>query len=166
MPAKSDNPEDRDQRKTAAMVDRLLKQLPGLNEPNPPPAPPAPRTPTGSRPAIRPITGQRKVLAGTARSMPSPLAVWGRTLLVLLLAIGVSQWPYARDCGFALYGYTAVLAALVAAGVWAGLMSWRARLGVAHVIAVAVTVFGLALATNVVLPRVGYAAWRATWGCG
>lgn len=164
MPTKGGRFEDREQRKTAAMVDRLLKQLPGLNEPEP--APP-PRTPGGgTRPVTRPASGPQKVLVGAARPMPSKVAVWGRTLLVLLLAIGVSQWPYGQDCGFALYGYMAVLVALVAAGVWASLMSWRARLGVAHCIGLSVAAFGLVLLAHVVLPRAGYAVLRASWACG
>jgi hypothetical protein len=53
----------------------------------------------------------------------------------------------------------------VVAGIWAAHVSWRSRLGFAHVIAVATIIWGLALTAQEVLPRVGYAKERLAWRC-
>jgi hypothetical protein len=55
--------------------------------------------------------------------------------------------------------------AVVAAAVWGAWGSWRRRMGLAHGLSIGLLVWGLALVTFEVLPRVGYAAKTATWFC-
>jgi hypothetical protein len=53
---------------------------------------------------------------------------------------------------------------LVAA--WAAIAAWKLRVPAAHVLGLAVGFWGIVLAAEQVLPRVGYAAEVATWRCG
>jgi hypothetical protein len=51
------------------------------------------------------------------------------------------------------------------AGVWGARVSWRSRVGLAHIVAVSTIIWGLALTAHEVLPRVGYAKTRLAWRC-
>jgi hypothetical protein len=44
-------------------------------------------------------------------------------------------------------------------------VSWKQRSAAAHVLALLIVLWGIALAAERVLPRTGYAAARASWGC-
>jgi hypothetical protein len=57
------------------------------------------------------------------------------------------------------------VATLITAGVWGALFSWKCRLGLAHIVALAVILWGLTLMAHEILPRVGYARTPASWGC-
>jgi len=85
------------------------------------------------------------------------LGTWARVALGLLIGIGMTQWPYAHGCGLRLIFYMAGVAAVIAAGFWSSISSWRRRLGVAHVLSQVLIMWGLVLAAREVLPRVGYA---------
>ena len=63
--------------------------------------------------------------------------------------------------GFYLIG----VAAVITAGVWSSVSSWRRHLGWAHLISQGLVIWGLALAAREVLPRVHYAQHVATWLC-
>jgi hypothetical protein len=95
----------------------------------------------------------------------STMAVWSCVALGVLLGAALPQWPYAKDCGSWLLLYMAAAGIVVVAGIWAAHVSWRSRLGFAHVIAVCTIIWGLALAAQEVLPRVGYAKVRLAWRC-
>jgi hypothetical protein len=77
----------------------------------------------------------------------------------------MTQWPYPHGCGVPLLAYLGATAMLMLAGTWVAVCSWRLRVGAAHILALALLFFGIALAAERVLPRVGYAAERATWRC-
>lgn len=93
------------------------------------------------------------------------LTTWLRVTLGLLLAVGITQWPYASACGLNLVVYLGAIATVIVAGVWSGLSSWQRRLGLAHFLSMAVLLWGLVLAAREVLPRVGYAKAARTWSC-
>jgi hypothetical protein len=145
------------------VVDRLLAQLPGLR--GDPIASVASRSTTAPR---------RGVVVGTARDadLSEPLApaelvaLWGRTLLALVLGAFMTQWPYAHACGWALLGYVAAVGVVIVAGAWVALASWKLHHGLAHILALMLVFWGIVLAAEQVLPRTGYAADRATWWCG
>jgi hypothetical protein len=152
----------------AAVVDRLLAQLSGV--------PSGPRnrwapTRTGHRTKPeRPPSGSAVV--GAARDAPTsdagPAALagfWGRVALALTLGVFMTQWPYAHDCGVALVGYSGAVATVILAGSWVGLASWRRRNAYAHVLALVLTFWGIVLAAEQLLPRIGYAAEPAAWQC-
>ena len=94
------------------------------------------------------------------------LGTWARVGLGLLVGIGMTQWPYTHGCGLKLIFYLIGVAAVIAAGFWSSVSSWRRRLGVAHVLSQGLIIWGLVLAAREILPRVGYATASATWWCG
>jgi hypothetical protein len=93
------------------------------------------------------------------------LGTWGRVALALLIGIGVAVWPYAYGCGLKLMFYLVAIAAVITAGIWSAIWSWRRHLGFAHVLSVILVTWGTLLAAREVLPRVGYAKHAATWFC-
>jgi len=156
----ADKPKERDWDKELREVDRLIaKNLPqadpslGRNAPVPHAAhgAPAQASPGHALPAGRASAGQW-------------LGTWVRVGLGLLIGIGMTQWPYAHACGPRLMFYLLGVAAVITTGVWSSLSSWRRRLGVAHVLSQLLIVWGVLLAADVFVPRVGAKA-VATWLC-
>lgn len=91
--------------------------------------------------------------------------VWLRTFAALGLGVAVAYWPYARDCGWMLHGYLAVIGAVLVVGSWASQSAWRSHRATAHVLGLLVVYWGVVLAAEQVLPRIGYAAVDAAWRC-
>ena len=146
-----DKPKDRDWDREMREVDRLLSKLPADPKPS-----------AGSEPTLR-----RPVAAvPTAATAGGWLGTWARVTLGLLIGIGMTQWPYTHGCGILLTFYLVGVGAVITAGVWSSLSSWKRRLGVAHVLSQLLIVWGLLLAAREVLPRVGYARTHAQWLCG
>jgi hypothetical protein len=154
----------RDWDKELAKIDRQIGRMSDdeLTRAAPPasPAGPASRGPA-------PAAGARGG-AGIAIDSGRPVSragVYFRVGLAIALAVSVPFWPYAARCGVGLAGYLASVGVVIAAGTWAALSTWRARFGRAHVAAIVVAAWGLALAAGEVLPRIGYAKDQATWVC-
>ncbi len=101
-----------------------------------------------------PLAGAR---AARATGSAAWLGTWARVALGLLIGIGMTQWPYTHGCGLKLIFYMTGVMAVIAAGFWSSISSWRRRLGVAHVLSQALIIWGLVLAAREILPRVGYA---------
>jgi hypothetical protein len=139
----------------AREVDRLVAQLERTGRPEP-------TRRSGSGP-------QRRVTRVSSSSTPSRTeraGLWARVALGAMLGALMTQWPYPHDCGAPLAGYLAAVGMVVVAGSWAAAVSWRQRGAGAHVIALLLILWGIALAAERVLPRTGYAAERAGWVCG
>lgn len=133
-----------------AEVDRLLKRLPTYDA----------GSGSGGTPTVRRSGGQaRPVEAGSATG------AWIRVVLGLALAAGMTIWPYSHVCGLKLFAYIGGIVTLIVAGGWSAVSTWRHRLGAAHVLALAVLVWGVVLATGVILPRIGAARGDALWLC-
>jgi hypothetical protein len=148
---------DRNWEKQMAEVDRLLQKLPSHAEP---------AADAGAEPTVRrPAAAVPPAPAPAGLSGAAWLGTWARVILGLLLGIGMTQWPYTHGCGLRLLFYLVGVAAVIAAGVWSSISSWRRRLGLAHVLAQALIIWGLVLAAREVLPRVGYARASAPWLC-
>lgn len=136
----------RDWDKELADIDKLIASTP----------PAAGQPQAVLRPAERaPVAHSRRELFGA----------WSRVLLGVVLAAALTQWPYAHRCGLGLLIYLGAAGTVVLAGVWGMVFSWRRRLGLAHVIALGVFLWGAALVAGQVLPRVGYAKAEAAWRC-
>jgi hypothetical protein len=141
----------------ARVVDRLLAQLPGLQ----------------GAPAIAPESSNRfpaVVGAANPRGTQPPTAgelilVWVRVLLGLGLGIMMATWPYSTACGVPLFWYASAIVTVSLAGAWAATAAWRVRSGLAHIVALILVLYGIALGAAEVLPRTGYAVDRATWVC-
>jgi hypothetical protein len=106
----------------------------------------------------------RQVQRGT-----STLGVFARVVLAVALGIGMLFWPYAARCGAGLFAYLGATVAVIGAGVWTSVWTWRHRSGKAHVLSLLLVTWGVVLGAIEVLPRVGYAkptaAHPATWMC-
>lgn len=161
---KNPSPSDDSLDGMSAEVNRLLKQLPGADP-----------TLRGSGPSSRPVSGIRPGVvtapggaAVSERREPTArdkLGVWLRVGLAVVAGAVMTQWPYAHPCGLSLYLYLAAVAAVIVAGGWGSVSSWKLRMGVAHVTSLMVIFWGVVLAAQQVLPRIGYAAAAATWRC-
>ena len=125
------------------------------------------RTPAG--PAPVPATQGKAPAAAAQPSAPvgrkAALATWLKVILGGLLAIGMTQWPYGHGCGLSLFLYVGAAASVVVAGVWSSIASWKRRMGLAHTLALVVTVWGMVLLAQEILPRTGYAKQALTWTC-
>ena len=144
----------------AREIDKLLKQLPGADphlrgDPEPPGVPRALATAAATAPK-RPEPSQ----------LAQQLSVWLRLLLTAGLAGAITQWPYAHECGRPLYLYLFAIGAILIGGAWSGVWAWRVRSAVAHVAALVVVFWGIVLAAEQILPRIGYASVTQEWRCG
>jgi len=143
----------------AAVVDSLIKKLRPFD--------------TKRQPFDRPFVSERASTLGArplSRMRPiggpmRPGAVWGCVALGVILGIALPQWPYARACGGWLLLYLTAVGTVVVAGAWGARVSWRGRIGLAHIVAMGTMIWGLALTAQEVLPRVGYAKTRLAWRC-
>lgn len=136
-------------------VDRLLAQLSGGGHPASPPPP-------TSGPQRR-IT--RVSSSSPAVSRAETIGLWARVALGVTFGALMTQWPYARACGWSLAAYLGAVTMVTVAGLWIAIASWKLRRGAAHVTACLLLLWGLALGAERVLPRVGYAAQQARWQC-
>ena len=148
----------RDWDRELAEIDKVIARSPD--------APPAgsPAAPSG-RPALAPGTPPPAVAPAPVPSRRGRAAAWMFTLFAVALAVGLQFWPYLRNCGFGLLGYTGVVGILILASLWASLSTWRHRVGLAHVLSLVTLFWGFALAAMIVLPRIGYARAALTWDC-
>jgi hypothetical protein len=136
-------------------VDRLLAQLSGGGHPASPPPP---------------TSGPQRRITRVSSSTPAvsraeAIGLWARVALGVTLGALMTQWPYARACGWTLTAYLGAVTVVTVTGLWIAIASWKLRSGVAHVTACLLLLWGLALGAERVLPRVGYAAERARWQC-
>jgi hypothetical protein len=140
----------------AREVDRLLAGLSTLGaEPESAPRPPirAPR----SRP-----TPARRRTDPTRRNLA---ALWARVVLGIVLGAMITQWPYPHACGLGLLQYLGAVAMVMVTGTWIAVTSWSRRHAPGHVLALLLILWGIALVTYEILPRVGYASVRWAWQC-
>ena len=93
------------------------------------------------------------------------ISVWARLGVVGILSVAMLFWPYYRSCGIGLVGYLAASIMVVVGGVWVVACTWIVRMARTHIAAMVIVIWGLALITAEVLPRVGYASHAATWLC-
>jgi hypothetical protein len=132
------------------------------------PAPVAPGAKKGVAPAAAPPPA---AVTGVGRP-PRKWALYLRLGLALALAVGILFWPHAEysiACGVNLFLYLGASALIAGAGMWSAVWSWRHRAGAAHVLSLAIMMWGLVVGASEVLPRVGYAKTPGdappTWLC-
>lgn len=144
---------ERDWDKELADIDKVIARTPA--GPSPVPATQGKSAPGSATPALQSAPTGRK----------AALATWLKVILGGLLAIGMTQWPYSHGCGISLYLYIGAAAAVVVAGLWSSIASWRRRMGLAHSLALGVTLWGMVLLAREILPRTGYAKQALHWTC-
>lgn len=111
-----------------------------------------------------PRKGARRAKPGR-RDVQTTAGAAIRLALVVTLAAAINFWPYGHSCGFGLFAFLGVEIAVIGGGLWTATYTWRGRLAKAHVLAMFIVVWGLALIAAQVLPRVGYATTSAAWMC-
>ena len=90
---------------------------------------------------------------------------WARVLLAATLGVLMTQWPYRHECGWGLAGYFGAIVMVLMSAAWIALASWKLRSASAHLLALLLFFWGLVLAADEVLPRIGYSVAEASWGC-
>ncbi len=114
-------------------------------------------------------TPQAKAAVTEQQRTTSTFGVFARLSLATALGVGMFFWPYAARCGLGLAAYLASVLALVVAGTWSSVWTWRHRSSKAHILSLLLVLWGLVLGAIDILPRTGYAvptaAHPATWGC-
>jgi hypothetical protein len=138
-------------------VNRLLAQL----ERTSPRTERLPEAPP-SQPQLRTKSAE---IAASSSSRRSKAGLWFRVALGFTLGVMMAQWPYPNDCNLPLLGYLGAVATLLLAGAGTGFDSWKLRQGLAHILSLLLIFWGIVLAAQQVLPRIGYAADRASWRC-
>lgn len=141
----------------ALEVDRLLAQI-GHEH-------------SGSRRAVAGNGAPLRASASTrhagpqAPGRPDVSLLWLRLLLAAGLGAMMTQWPYGFDCDWPLARYLGAVAIIVVTAGWIMIDAWRMRRPVAHVAALILAFWGIVLAAEQLLPRIGYAAQVAVWQC-
>lgn len=149
---------DRDWDKELAKIDAEMSK--SANRPAAPP-----------RPGAAPMTGSPSApVVGLPGGAPTTnFGVYARLTLAVAVGIGIIFWPYANRCGLGLAGYLGAVAAVIIAGGWSAVWTFRHRAGRAHTLALLLVLWGLILAALDVLPRMGYAKptleHPAAWSC-
>lgn len=148
-------------------VEKLLKQMPqreSLARGDDPPNEASSKRTTSSYTAAE--APPSMVPALQARGARIDLTL---TWLIVLSAVGLgaalTQWPYPAPCDWRLGLYLGAVAAQMVTSGWGALAAWRHHHALAHVVALVSLFWGVVLAAEQVLPRVGYAAVEAAWRC-
>lgn len=92
-------------------------------------------------------------------------ALWARVVLGIAFGGAMTQWPYPHECDLPLLGYLGAVAMVMVGGAWIAIASWSRRHGLSHILALLLLLWGIVLAAEQVLPRIGYAAERWAWRC-
>jgi len=143
----------------AREVDRLLASLAGRGARSDDQPPSEARRASTSRRTSRPKS------PGVAITRGALAALWARLGLGILLGVMITQWPYLHTCGGSLLEYLGAVTMVIVAVGWVAVASWTRRHALGHVLALLLTLWGIALAAYEILPRVGYAAQRWGWQC-
>lgn len=136
----------RDWDRELAEVDKLLARLPNAD----------PSLGRGAPAKAGPAAVARPASSG---------GTWLRVGLSVLLAIGMTVWPYPHECGLQLLYYGGGVAMVVFAGLWGAVSSWNRRSATAHILSLTAALWGLGLAAAIILPRAVYVDPAARWLC-
>lgn len=145
----------RDWDKELAEIDKVMARQPA----------PVPAKAGAAAPAPAPRSGGAAPVEAPRATGKAAFGTWLRVLLVAVAGGALTQWPYANSCGLGLILYLGAVGVVTLGGLWGALSSWNRRMGLAHVVSLLVSLWGLGLAAAVVLPRMGYAKQAATWFC-
>ncbi|MBX3147208.1 MAG: hypothetical protein KF785_10610 [Gemmatimonadales bacterium] len=152
----SNQPRDWD--KEMAEIDKIIAQTPPAQlGAGSGPAAPAPRT--GAAPA------RAQAPAAPVAGRGARFSTWLRVGLGVALAAAMTQWPYIHACGLPLLLYLGAVGVVLVSGVWGMVSSWHRRMAAAHIVSLAVLIWGGILLAATLLPRIGYAGQAAPWFC-
>ena len=118
--------------KELADIDRVIGK-----QGTPPPGGAPPALPPAGTPAPTPRVA---TVVEPAAARGSVAMTWFWVGLAVLLAAALPLWPYGKTCGLQLFFYLGAAALAFLAGATGAVHSWRARRGLAHLIALIVVV--------------------------
>ena len=81
--------------------------------------------------------------------------------LGVALAAAMPFWPYPKTSAWWVVFYMFAVVMVVVAGVWSARLTWVQRLGLAHIVALGIVLWGITLAAEETLPLIGYATAAA-----
>ena len=152
---------DRDWEKELAKIDKQLAKLPDEAL--------MPVAPEKAAKGAAPARSDRGAPAPSEPRQTTSFGVFARLTLALAVGIAMAFWPYPSRCGFGLIAYLGAVGVMTAGGVWASIWTWRHRASRAHLVSLAITVWGVLLGSLEILPRIGYAyptdKHPAAWSC-
>jgi hypothetical protein len=152
---------DRDWEKELAKIDKQLASLPDEALM---PAAPEKQAKGTARPSAKSASS-----ASAEPRQTTSFGVFARLTLALAVGIAMAFWPYPSRCGFGLIGYLGAVGVMTAGGIWASIWTWRHRASRAHLLSLAITVWGVLLGAVEILPRIGYAyptdKHPGAWSC-
>ena len=156
-------PSERDWEKELAKIDKQLASLPDEALM---PAAPEKQAKSAAKGAAQ---SGRGTVSSSERRQTTSFGVFARLALALAVGVAMAFWPYPSRCGFGLIGYLGAVGVMTAGGVWASIWTWRHRASRAHLVSLAITVWGVLLGSLEILPRIGYAyptdKHPAAWSC-
>jgi hypothetical protein len=157
-------PPERDWEKELAKIDKQLASLPDEAL-----MPAAPEKQAKGAGVAKSASRSERVQSSSEPRQTTSFGVFARLTLALAVGIAMAFWPYPSRCGFGLIGYLGAVAVMTAGGVWASIWTWRHRASRAHLVSLAITVWGVLLGSLEILPRIGYAfptdKHPAAWTC-
>lgn len=159
---------ERDWEKELAKIDAQIRSLPDEEEA---PVQPAALPRKAALPGVaKPSGSPPAVAAAPAAPRTSRVGAFLRLGLAGALAVGMAFWPFDARCGVGLAAYLFSATMVVVAGGWSAVWTWRHRTPRAHVIALAIALWGMVLASMEILPRAGYGPATLDrpriWSCG
>ena len=85
--------------------------------------------------------------------------------LGVALAAAMPFWPYPKTNAWWVAFYMFAVVMVVITGVWSARLTWVQRLGVAHIVALGIVLWGITLYAGETLPMIGYASAAAGSTC-
>ena len=163
------SPSDRQPEPMAREVDRLLAQLANFGPRNGGDSQPArdsgPHSRTSAPHAVARAKSPHEVPSKRSLTRGDLVALWSRVILGIALGGLMTQWPYPNGCGLPLLGYFGAILVVMLTGAWIAFASWNLHSGVTHILALILFFWGIVLAAEQLLPRIGYAPNEASWRC-
>ncbi|HUF25372.1 MAG TPA: hypothetical protein VMM18_00220 [Gemmatimonadaceae bacterium] len=151
---------DRDWDKELAKIDAQLRSIPEEDQ--------APARPTPGRSAL---AGPAAIAGvGSPIRSGSRAGAFLRLGLAGTLAVAMLVWPFDARCGLGLAAYLGSVLVVALAGGWSAIWTWRHRTPRAHIVALAIVLWGFTLGALEILPRAGYGPATIerprVWSCG
>lgn len=110
----------------------------------------------------RAVCGLNEVRARLVRRPSAIVIVRGWVALAATCAAAMYFWPYGKTYFWGLVFYQLCLGFLLVAGIWGARLSWDARLGAAHTLAVGTVLWAITLGTVNTVTLLRGTMWNGT----
>jgi hypothetical protein len=107
----------------------------------------------------------RPPVAGSPPRRRFVALAWLWTVVAIVLAVGLTVWPYDKSCGLRLIFFLGAAVLALMLGLLGAINSWAHRQGLPLLLSLLVVVFAGVMAAREILPRAGYAKQALEWTC-